>query len=358
MKVDKIMKLDRFKEIFRSSFPDSEEWCDWFFGSVVSEECVYLASANDGKAASTLLAQPYELHYEGALLPTVYISCVATLPEYRSCGLASAVLKDAMIDARSKGAVMAELIPAEDHLYYFYSRLGFATVFYADVEHYTSLHTFRPGRGNLVEPTYELFHAIELAQGCSVLHSRADYENILSDMSLDGAPILLAATDDEGGSAMLFAVADGDDAVKVKWLAGQSKYAVRTLLAELRRHIGEKDVTVVRPPESGDRALMRPYGMGRVLRPGIFLSVLAAAHPELAITVRIGDDIIPSNSGIYAVADGKCTFTPAADTPRGLKADLDVTAETFTAVVFSSHATSEIIGLPASRPAMGLMLDQ
>lgn len=358
MKHDKTMKLDKFKEIFRSSFPDSDEWCEWFFGAVPLEESVYLSTAKDGTAASALLAQHYELQYEGASLPTVYISCVATLPEYRSRGLASAVLRDAMLDAWSKGAAMAELIPAEEHLYYFYSCQGFATVFYADVERYTSLHIFRPGRGHLVEPSYELFHEIELSQGCTILHSKADYANILSDMALDGSPTVLAASDDEGRCAMLFAVADGDDAVKVKWLVGQSKYAVRTLLVELRRLAGEKEVTVIKPPSSGDKALMRPYGMARILQPEVFMSVLAARHPELTLTVRLGDDIIPSNTGIYVIKGGKCTFISATDFPPGAKVDLDVTAEIFTAVVFSSHSTSEIIGLPASRPAMGLMLDQ
>lgn len=352
------MKLDSFKEIFRKSFDDSENWCEWFFSAVPADDGIYLSAARDGRTASALLAQPYGFLYEGAVLPTAYISCVATLPEYRSQGLASALLKDALADLYSKGFAMAELIPAEDHLYYFYSRQGFATVFYADEEHYTSLHTFRPGRGALVEPTYELFHSLEIEQHCGIIHSRKDYDNVLADMAIDGSPVVLAATDDDGHSAMLFAVADGNQAVKVKWLVGQSKYAVRTLLVELRRLVGEKDIKVITPPYSGDKGVMRPYGMARILRPAVFLSEAARAHPELKLTVRIDDELIPANSGTYAIAGGECAFTPGPDASRDIKTDLDVTAETFTAIVFSSHSTSEIIGLPASRPAMGLMLDQ
>ena len=216
----------------------------------------------------------------------------------------------------------------------------------------------RGGRGKLVEPSYELFHELELEQGCGIIHSKTDYDNILADMKLDGDPVVLAATDDDGRSAMLFAVADGEEAVKVKWLLGESKYAVRTLLVELRRIVGQKDITVITPPYSGDKGLMRPYGMARILRPGAFLSDLALSHPELRLTVRIDDDLIPSNTGIYTVADGKCVFVAGTDASHDIRADLDVTAEAFTAIVFSSHSTSEIIGLPACRPAMGLMLDQ
>lgn len=358
MKHDSTMKLDTFKEIFRTSFPDTDEWCDWFFGAVPCEDGIYIARTAGGKAASALLVQPYDFLYEGKTLPTAYVSCVATRPEYRSRGLASALLKDALLDVYNKGFVMAELIPAEEHLYYFYSRQGFSTVFYADEGHYTSLHTFRPGRGKLVGPSYELFHELELEQGCGIIHSKTDYDNILADMKLDGDPVVLAATDDDGRSAMLFVVADGDEAVKVKWLLGESKYAVRTLLVELRRIVGQKDITVISPPYSGDKGLMRPYGMARILRPGSFLSDLALSHPELRLTVRIDDDFISSNTGIYTVADGKCVFVAGTDASHDIRADLDVTAEAFTAIVFSSHSTSEIIGLPACRPAMGLMLDQ
>ncbi len=140
------MKKDDFMAVFRSSFPDGETWRNWFFATEpVKDENIYL-SYDGTRAASALLMQPYRFLYEDTVLDTGYISCVATLPESRSKGLSRANLCNALRDARAKGYSMTELIPAEDHLYYFYSREGFATVFYVDRERYTSLHSFPEGK--------------------------------------------------------------------------------------------------------------------------------------------------------------------------------------------------------------------
>ena len=348
------MKQDQFQEIFCSSFTDGPEWRKWFFDAVaVDDDQIYIAADNRGKAASALLMQPYSFLFHGYEMPTGYISCVATLPENRSQGLASRLLLDALHAAYEKGYAMCELIPAEDHLYYFYSSENFATVFYTDRERYTSLHSFHPGRGALVEPSYELFHALEVEQGCGILHSESDYANILADLALDGGEIVLAATDDDGASAMLFAVNDGPDAVKVKCLIGMSKYAVRTVLCELRRRVGDKAITVLRPPLSGDKAFLHPFGMGRIVDAAKILGILAAAHPDLHITIRLRDEQLPHNTGVYVVKDGVCQHTPW----REGKFDLDIAPDTLAAILFSSHDTGEIFDLPARRPYMALMLD-
>lgn len=74
------MKKEDFIAVFKSSFPDGEAWCNWFFATEpVKDENIYL-SYDGTKAASALLMQPYPFLYEGTVFDSGYISCVATDP--------------------------------------------------------------------------------------------------------------------------------------------------------------------------------------------------------------------------------------------------------------------------------------
>lgn len=349
------MKKDDFMAVFRSSFPDGELWRDWFFATEpVRDENIYI-TYDGSKAASALLMQPYPFLYQGAVFDTGYISCVATVPECRSNGFARATLREALRDARAKGYALTELIPAVQHLYYFYAGEGFETVFYVGRERYTALHNFPQGRGSLVKPCYRLFNELETEAGCGVLHTEADYDRILEDMRIDGDSIVLAATDDDGHSAMLFAIYAGNGDVIVKCLIGESKYARRTLLCELRRRVGENHITVLRPPVSGGRALMQPYGMMRIVNPEIILGVLAARHQSLHMNIRLTDPLLEENSGLYEIAGGWCMKKDSAVTVA--KIDLEISVDTLAAIVFGSHEMGEIFNIPSRRPYMALMLD-
>ncbi len=347
------MKKTDFQRIFKACFSDSARWQEWFFANVASDEAdMMLRYDANGRAASALLMQPYDFLYEGSVLPARYISCVGTMPEARSKGLASAVMKDALDRAVAEGTALLTLIPAQDHLYFFYDRLGYATVFYRDRERYTSVHPFAGGRGELVEPSYELFHKLEMELGCGILHSREDYDNILADMAIDGNDAVIAVSDGEGGSAMLFAVADSAQ-ITVKSMLATHRELGLTALAELRRRLGEKPVVVQTPPLSGEPAFLRPAGMMLITNAYALLSAMAAAHPDLKFSVRLTDAAVPANNGVYILAGGRCEKQPL----RAGKFDLDVTAPTLAAILFNNHRTGNIFGIPSRRPYMALMLD-
>lgn len=346
------MKTEQFREIFATSFDDPAQWQQWFFDNVaVNEDEIYITANAKGRAAATLLMQPYDFLFHGTETKVGYISCVATRPEDRSKGLASRVIADALADAQSRGYAMCVLIPAARHLEYFYRRLGFATVFYDGIERYTSLHSFSSCGAMPVEPTFAMLHDLEERCACSVLHSHADFRNILADLALERSAQAIAMTDGDC-AAMLFAVADGD-AVTVKSLLADNDTIADAALAELKKHTGEKSITVYRPPGFGAPAVLRPFGMARITDPAALLSALAAAHPGLHMTIRITDRLLPEAAGIYTIAKGICTVAPA----HPGKLDLDITPEVLAAILFGNRDTGRIFGLPTRRPYMALMLD-
>ncbi|MDE6574217.1 MAG: GNAT family N-acetyltransferase [Muribaculaceae bacterium] len=346
------MKKKEFEDIFARSFGDSAEWQRWFFSNVVEDDLVMLGDEINGKSASALLMQPYDFLYAGSVVPSMYISCVATRPEARARGAATALMAQALNVAREKGAALCELIPADDHLYFFYDRLGFATVFYEDRMHFTAAHPFDGGRGEEIKPDAELLAGLEQKFGCGILHSATDYKNILGDMAVDGNANVIAVADGDD-KALLFATATRSN-VNVKLLLADTQAVAAQALHLLRQREPDKTFVVSTPPLSGEKAFMRPRGMGRIVNPQTVLQSLAAAHTDLEYTISVHDEIIPENNGVYLIGGGNCMRQAALEND---KLDLDVDITTLTALLFSSHAAGNIFSLPARRPFMALMLD-
>lgn len=346
------MKKKEFEEIYRSAFNDGADWRRWFFANVVTDDNgIYLSRDSAGKAIGALLMQPYDFLFHDATVSSEYMSCVATRPEARAHGIASGLIRQALRDARERGTAVCHLVPAADHLYFFYDRLGFATAFYIDRERFTALHTFAEGDCKAVEPSFAMFSRLEQAFGCGVLHSVADFANIMADNSIDGGRVV-AVRDADGSEAILFAT-ETDDVARVKCLLADNESAAEGALAHLRDLSGAVAVVVDRPPLSGEKCFLRPYGMARIVDPMPLLQAIAAEHPGLHYAIYVKDSIIESNTGYYTLRDGECR-RPAA---FGGHADLEVRIDTLAAVLFSNERIGKVLELPVRRPYMALMLD-
>ena len=346
-------KKKEFAEIFRSSFDDSDRRCRWFFEAIVDDPSeIFLTESSAGTAQAALLMQPYTFLYRGKHIDTAYISCVATLPEQRSRGLASAILRRAICAAHERGVAACTLIPAESHLFYFYEKRGFAPVFYIDEDRYTSIHHFDGSAGEPVEPTADILRGLEARRGCCILHTPEDFDEIAADTRLDGGAHILARTDGTGKAAILFAN-EGDTEVRVKCLMADAPELADAVLADLRQAVGTKPMSVHTPPADGSEAHLRPFGMMRITNPLPILSALAEDYPSLHISIALTDRLIEANSGIYTIGGGEVSLTPLAPG----RYDLDIDIEVLAAILFSSHAIGSLIGLPARRPYMALMLE-
>lgn len=347
------MNNKEFQDIYKCVFGDSEEWRRWFFDEVVDDSCcISISRDGAGKATGCLMMQPFGFLFHNALVRSEYMSCVATRPEARQHGVAGKLIADALRQARGRGSALCCLIPAEDRLYFFYDRFGFATTFYIDRERYTSLHTFPGGSVAEVEPTFELFSRLEKSFGCGVVHDRTCFCHAVADNRLEGGHIVAVRDPHDGAEAMLFAVV-GERAAKVKCLLADNAAVADGALAVLRSRIGEKSVTVERPPLSGEKCFLRSFGMSRVLNPEPLLSAIASAHPGLNYSLRLTDPLLPENSGIYTLRDGECR-RPCA---YGGHIDLECSIDTFAAAIFSSEGIGNVLDLPSRRPYMALMLD-
>lgn len=344
-------RKSEFRRLFREAFRTEPDWADWFFEKVYRDDEALLLDAGSGPV-SALLLSPRDMAFHSSVLPVAYISCVATARAERGKGHMQALMRDALVEAAARGRAMAVLIPASPHLYFFYDKFGFATVFYTDEQRYTSLHTFEAApEFEPVEPTYDIFRHLENLRPGAVLHDREQYGHVLTDIAFDGGSVL-AVSDPDGHSAIAFVTADSGGATVLDLLADTPRSA-EAVLGCVRDTVGDVPL-VVRTVPAGRQAALHARGMARITDAEAVLRSIAAADTRVHQTIRVRDGIIPANDATFILDRGTCTRADAASHPRP---DLDVTVDVLARIIFSAPATGDIFNLPTARPYISLMLD-
>ena len=338
-----------FKRLFRDAFTETQGWLDRFADTVYRDEDFVYAESDD-RIVSGLLLTPYDMRVQTAVVQLGYISCVATLREYRGRGLMHQLMPRALNVAAERGMALCGLIPASDHLYFLYDRFGFATVCYIEEQRYTSLHRFGTGDGFMpVEPNYEMFARLQGATVCGVLHNREQYRQVTEDMAAEGGRVL--AVEGPNGSCAMAFVTIGKEAT-VKYLPATDGRAAEAALGLVRDAAGELPVIVWAAP--GDRRqALRSRGMMRVTDAAAVLGALAAERPDTEQLVRVRDPLIAANNAVFSLHAGECERVE--HTLRRITLDVDV--QVLTSIVMSAARIGDVFGLPTARPMMPLMLD-
>ena len=107
-------EYEKAKALWNVCFPeDAGGYSDYYFRELTSPD--YVFAAFDGeKMVSALHMIPYALSFEGIIKPCVMIAGVATVPEYRMCGIAGTLIRVVHENAGFLGAVAAVLKPDAD----------------------------------------------------------------------------------------------------------------------------------------------------------------------------------------------------------------------------------------------------
>lgn len=312
----------------------------------------------DGKPVSGLLLQDYAFKYAGSMLNIGYICCAGTAPEARGRGMMSMLMKKALQTARKRGMAAVTLIPASDHLYFFYDKFGFATVFYLIPLRFTSLHPFVEQEGVFeCKPTHEILNSLETPRNGCVCHTPQQFNRIMEDLAMEGG-YAVATRDSEGNRAIAFATADNESITVRTIMATEDRTALGALM-KIREHFGPLEMTAWIPPR-GDHSPLRSRGMMRITDVTSILSALAHRESGLKRLIRVRDRLLPANCGLYHIHDGRVQMTalPAdAPLPEGIRTDLDVTPDVLARILFSNPHIGEIFNIPTTQPMLPLMLE-
>ncbi|MDE7442616.1 MAG: sterol carrier protein domain-containing protein [Muribaculaceae bacterium] len=259
--------------------------------------------------------------------------------------------------------MLCTLIPANSRLYFYYAKLGFATVFYNTVLRYTSAHTFpvekyyAPVDTGNIDSLYDAFTRLMNDRNCCIQHNREQFETIQADNRLcDGMFTAIADEADGQIAAMAWAIPEsGNRTMKVIDILARDEDSYNAVLRELQLLCPNKAITVMERPNDNGAVTLTPKGMARLVRPDQALTTVARKFPSLKSHIRVSDPILPENNAIYSLSDGEVKVLPYNS--RSVELDLDITIEVLTAILFSSGHIGQIMGLPAERPFISLMLD-
>lgn len=354
--MDSEKKKQQIKRLYDQAFPQDKAWNDWFFANVYKDEEALVIEDND-KIVSSLCLQRYDFAFHGATVPFGYVSGALTDYKVRHHGYMSLLLRETVRVAYERGDVFIGLIPADRRLFFLYDKFQFATVVYADIERYTSLHTFvYDPELEIVEPSYSDFCELVRQRSATVLYSNRDYDNIVHDIVHDGGVIAMVKDKEGRPQAMAFAVENGDE-IHVKEVLGVDTKAIETALGAVKDKLAiEKPMAVWRLP-SGREATLRARGMIRVVNVSEALRTLGMKNPHLSAVFRVSDPLIEANNGIFRVKDGLCEQVSESDFAKKKHIDFDVTIDVLAKILFSGRTIGNILNLPTSHPVMSLMLD-
>lgn len=162
------------REIWKQVFNDPDNFIDLYFSRVYRSE-YNVCCQIDGKVVAALQTLPYTMLCDGREVKTVYVSGVSTRPEYRRQDIGNNLMRQAHFRVYYREIVFASLIPAEEWLYEWYEKCGYARVM-----------TCTPPPADAMVTPFEEFDRIQRAKRCVLLHDEEGYEVIREDIRLAG----------------------------------------------------------------------------------------------------------------------------------------------------------------------------
>lgn len=344
------------RRLYDLAFNEDLTWNDWFFNDVYKDDEAFLLTNNRNPVACLFL-QRYFFKYMEETVSVAYISGATTHYKARGQGFMGELLKDAMKEAYGRGDLFACLVPANRRLYFYYDRFGFSTVFYNKIERYSALHTFPKHEAyTVVGPNFSDFNLLENQCVCGIIHSEEDFKNIKHDIAHDNG-IIVQVNDSYGNvAAMAFATANTDE-IHVKELLGINGHAQDVALDEIRKYFNRQlPILIWTTPQNADIHQLRTRGMMRIINVEKVFSILAAHIKELNQTIKVSDNIIDQNNGIFILHNGHCQRMEIGS-DLDIKLDLEVNITILTKILFSDPSIGRIFGIQTERPNISLMLD-
>lgn len=163
------------RAIWEQVFGDPKAFVDLYFSRVYKGE-FNITCQLEGKVVAALQTLPYNMKYNEDIIKTTYVSGVSVITEKRKEGVGTNLMRQAHFSLYFKDIVFATLIPAEDWLYDWYAKRGYAQVM-----------TCTPPPADPRTTSFEEFDAIQEKRDRIILHDEEGYEIIKEDIRLAGS---------------------------------------------------------------------------------------------------------------------------------------------------------------------------
>lgn len=297
------------RELWKLCFDDSDEFMDLYFRTRYnSTTSMYIESGSS--VISSLQILPYSFTYYNADLKAYYISGACTHPEYRNKGVMRGLLKECLAKLSSEGAAFSFIIPAEDWLFDYYAKFGFAPVFSYGLQDVTE-NKMRCNSSKIErvpdfqKDVYKFFNVKMHKRDFCIQHSEEDLKVVCEDMKIDDGSIFAAYR--EGNIVGEAFVYEFDDKLQIAELLADTNKVKQELIQAVREMNPQVKVELISPATDSGESFR--HGMIRVINAPKAIQLYAANHPNLIMNIELNDEFLSSNNNYYYLYKGKCMVT-------------------------------------------------
>lgn len=175
------------RQMWKSVFGDPDPDVELYFRHKYRDKDTLLFMEGEVVAASLQMLS-YTFTFCGREIPIIYLSGVATLPEYRKRGYVRQLLERSFEEAALREVPLVLLVPQESWLLKFYERYGFEQTFDAGVEVLPSLKTLTEQFPNDLHAAFREFNFLFRQQEMTVQKSYDDFCVMVEEAALSGYP--------------------------------------------------------------------------------------------------------------------------------------------------------------------------
>ncbi|MDR3252535.1 MAG: GNAT family N-acetyltransferase [Tannerella sp.] len=273
--------------LWKEIFGDADAFVNLFFSSMYKPANALIIRDRD-TIVSALYILPYRVKIGVRTFPSAYICGVCTRPSERGKGYMKALMQAAMDEIRSKGYVLATLIPANERVRDFYRRISFTlplnysvevckkhkvlpsnfnfspSNFYLSPSNFYILHsTFNSSTFNS-SMAFAYFDRKQRQRYCTILHKASDFENIIRDLANDGGGVWTVQNDEDCIQAIAFAKPVSKTQCEIAELFSDDCHYEEILVQHIIKELKVKTAIVRHPSKSAENK-ENNYGLACIL---------------------------------------------------------------------------------------------
>ena len=357
-------KEQQVMELWHRCFQDTEEFIRFYFQHKYKDEDSLVYEA-EGKALAALQMIPYPMSWAGITVPTVYISGACTLPEARNRGIMTLLLQAAFIEMFKRRTAFSTLIPANDHLFDYYARIGYVPVFEYSSQYYfpapeekmsINIRTSVPEsyQEQWAQALFPYFDHHMQKRTCCIQHPYEDFLAIIEELYMSGGRVIIAFRKNSGIPVGLVLALPEKEEVVVKEIFYESTEGKEALLVAIRKYFPNLPLLCKIPPHQLNTERL---GMARIIDVHQVLEHMARLRPEISLSIHLNDIQLENNTGIYTLSGGQCLLSTKTSVETNIETDIATLTKALLGYQTELLPSSLAPLFTESRPYMNLMLE-
>jgi predicted acetyltransferase len=333
------------RELYEQSFSDSIDFVNYYFKEKFIPERVMAIKA-DGRIASMLHLNPFDVNFNQKEYSVSYIVAVATAVEYRNKGYMGRLMKEALIRLYNEGEVFSLLMPIDSRIY---ERYGFgfiedhlklecdsSTFTIEKIECQSRLAELKdvPELVNIYQVFSEKFNLATIRNGSS-------FEKLFKELQTDKGHIVMF----EDGYMMTYYE---DEVLHIREFVSNTQQALNEMISYIKEETTNGKVVImdhmkspikyITPNILENIIILKPFMMARIINVETFLKANCFMFIN-DIRMKITDSLIEANNFVFHINNGEVTKEDTSDF------DIELDIKLLTQLSFGYRKATEIYGL-------------